>query len=200
MDSLDFWTSFGRATVALLIVVDPLSIMPVLLGLTSHMEPGRRVGLVLKVVGGATVLLLFFTFTGVWLLSLFAVTLDDLRIGGGLLLLVIAIRLVVEGRIGGHSPQEYNAAVVPLISPLLIGPGAITAAVVLAAIHGVLVTALAGVVTMLVSLALFLTSGFFHRLLGDSGADLISRIMGVLIAAIAVSYIRLGVLGMVNAG
>lgn len=136
-------------------------------------------------------------------LSLFGVTLNDLRVGGGLLLLVIALRLVVEGRISVPSNQEeeqaaYDAAVVPLISPLLIGPGAITAAVVLAAIHGVLMTSLAAIAAMLISLAVFLLTRFVYRFIGPGLTDLISRIMGVLIAALAISYIRYGVIGIVT--
>jgi multiple antibiotic resistance protein len=86
-----------------------------------------------------------------------------------------------------------------LISPLLVGPGAITAAVVLAAIHGVLFTALAAVASMLICLLLFLSTGLVQRVLGESGANLVTRVMGILIATIAVSYIRDGIFSSIKA-
>jgi len=186
---------FLRVLAALLIVLDPLGPMPVIVSISANLSPRETRGLIYKVVGGATILLLFFTVTGTYVLAFFGVTIDHLRIGGGLLLLLIALRLVMEGRLSHSREEEYKAAVVPLISPLLVGPGSITAAVVLARIHGVGLTALAGLAAMLITLALFLTSKLIHRLIGSSGADLVSRVMGVMIAAIAVSYISAGVLG-----
>ena len=186
---------FGTIVAALLIVIDPLGVMPVIVGLSARLQPRETRKLTVKVIAGATTLLLFFTIAGTWVLRLFAVSLSDLRVGGGLLLLIIAFKLVMEGRIADEKEGEYRAVIVPLISPLLVGPGAITAAVVLAAVHGVWVTSAAVAAAMLVSLLLLLAASFIHRLIGDSGTDLISRIMGVLIAAIAVSYIREGVLG-----
>ena len=89
--------------------------------------------------------------------------------------------------------------VVPLISPLLVGPGAITAAVVLAAGHGVAITALSVLAAMLVCYMVFLSARPIHRLIGDSGADLASRVMGIVIATIAISYIRVGIVGFLRA-
>lgn len=189
---------FGKIVGALLIVIDPLAMLPILVGVSARLQPEEARAIVPRIVLGATILLLFFTITGTWILSVFGVTLSDLRIGGGLLLLVISISLVINGRIHGDREAEYRAAIVPLISPLMIGPGAITAAVVLAAIHGVWITALAAIVTMLIVLLLFSANRFIYRLIGESGSDLISRIMGILIAAIAISYIRAGIFDLIN--
>lgn len=191
-------TEFAKIVGALLIVIDPFAMLPILVGIAARLQPGEARALVPRIVLGATVLLLFFTITGTWILTVFGVTLSDLRIGGGLLLFVISISLVMQGRIHGDREAEYRAAIVPFISPLLIGPGAITAAVVLAAVHGIWITSLAGIVTMLITLLLFSASKSIYRLIGESGSDLISRVMGILIAAIAVSYIRIGVLDLIK--
>jgi multiple antibiotic resistance protein len=190
---------FGKIVTALVIVLDPMVLVPLVVGLYGRMPAREARVLVLKVVGGATVLLLFFTAGGTWVLELFGVTLSDLRIAGGFLLLIIALRTVVEGRIGPSGEEGYNAIAVPLISPLLVGPGAITAAVVLAGIHGVVVTACAAVVAMIISLGFLLSARHIHRLIGDSGADIFTRLMGLLIAAIAVSYIRIGIINIIAA-
>ncbi|MCX8052974.1 MAG: MarC family protein [Armatimonadetes bacterium] len=184
---------FATVVTGLVIVLDPLAIVPVMAGLTAGRDAREWRRLVYRVIAGATVLLLFFTVTGTWVLRLFGVTLNDLRIGGGLLLLLVALRMVVEGRMGASKEEDERAAIVPLISPLLVGPGAITAAVVLAAIHGVWFTALAALVSMLICLVLFLSTRVVQRVLGESGTNLVTRVMGILVATIAVSYIRDGI-------
>lgn len=155
--------------------------------------------LTLRIVGGATLLLLFFTVAGTWVLQLFGITLDDMRIGGGLLLLIVALKIVVGGRFGHEDEDTHTGLVVPLISPMIVGPGAITAAIVLARIHGVWLAAGGVVAAMLISLVLFLSSRFIHRLIGDAATDLISRVMGVFVATIAVSYIRVGIIDVIRA-
>lgn len=190
---------FGKIVTALVIVLDPLALVPLVVGLQSRMPAREARNLVLKVVVGATVLLLFFIASGTWVLGLFGVTLNDLRIAGGLLLLIISLRMVVEGRIGPSGEAGYNAIAVPLISPLLAGPGAITASIVLAGIHGIARTAGAAVVAMAVSLVVLLSARSIHRIIGDSGADMFTRLMGMLIAAIAISYIRAGIVNIIAA-
>jgi len=193
-------SEFFTIVAGLLIMLDPLGLLPILIAAAASDEKRQHYRLAFKVVGGGTVLILFFTLTGTWILNLFGVTLNDLRIGGGLLLLIIALRMVLEGRMvsGQNGEPDYSAAIAPLISPFLVGPGTITASVVLAAIHGVWMTVGAALVAMLVCLLFFLSAGFFHKLVGRAGADLITRIMGVLIAAIAVSYIRSGIIDVLS--
>jgi len=191
-------SEFGTVVAALLIVIDPLGLMPILVGLNSSAGPRAARRIIFQVVGGATVLLLFFTVAGTWVLKLFGITLDDMRIGGGLLLLIIALKLVVGGRFGPEEGEDHTASVVPLISPLIVGPGAITAAVVFAALHGIWMTSAAAIAAMLFCLGLFLSSRLIHRLIGDTTTDLVSRVMGVFVATIAISYIRVGVLDLIR--
>lgn len=200
MPTLDTLKEFAALVAALFIVLDPLAIVPIFATISRHADERETRSTIFHVVIGATILLLFFTITGTWVLNLFGVTLNDLRVGGGLLLLIIAFRLVMEGSIAApgknyDNEAEYRAAIIPIISPLLIGPGAITAAVVLAAIHGVVMTALAGIVVMLISMILFFATRFIYRLLGAAGTDLMTRVVGVLVATIAISYIREGISG-----
>ena len=189
----------GKVVIALVIVLDPVALMPVFVGITNHLDPSETRRVVVRIVSGATVMLLFFAATGTWVLNLFAVTLDDLRIGGGLLLLIIALKMVVEGRIGSKGEDQSRAALVPLISPLLVGPGAITAAVVFAGLYGIAITCVAAVIAMAISLGLLLGARSLQGAIGEAGTELITRIMGVLIATIAVSYIRVGIINVIRA-
>lgn len=189
---------FGKVVLALVIVLDPVALLPILVGIRSQTTPQEDHWIPAKIVGGGTVLLLFFTATGTWVLKLFDVTLDDLRIGGGLLLLVTSLRMVIDGRIGSDPQKDYRAALVPLISPLLVGPGAITASVVFARVYGVWFTSLAVIAAMILCLLVLLSRSFIYRLIGESGTDLVTRIMGILVATIAVGYMRTGIIGVLK--
>ncbi len=192
------FVEFGKVVLALVIVLDPLALLPILAGVSSQTPPHEERWIPVKIVGGGTLLLLFFTVTGTWVLKLFGVTLDDLRIGGGLLLLVTSLRMIVDGRISSDPQKDYRAAVVPLISPLLVGPGAITASVVFARLHGVLFTSLAVIVAMILCLLILLSKNFIQRLIGESGTDLVTRIMGIIVVTIAVGYMRTGIIGVLK--
>jgi multiple antibiotic resistance protein len=194
----DILCQFGSVVAALLIVLDPLGAMPMMISLSSFAGVRNARKLTLRIVAGATLLLLFFTIAGTFVLHLFGITLGDMRIGGGLLLLIIALKIVAGGRFGHDDEESHQGLVVPLISPMIVGPGAITAAIVLARINGVWVAAGAVVAAMLISLVLFLSSRWIHRLIGDAATDLISRVMGVFVATIAISYIRVGIIEMIQ--
>jgi multiple antibiotic resistance protein len=189
---------FGTVVAALIIVIDPIGLMPILVGLNSSVGPRAARRIIFHVAGGATALLVFFTITGPWVLKLFSITPDDMRIAGGLLLLIVALKLVVGGRFEQEEDTGHAATVVPLISPMTAGPGAITASIVFAAIYGPWVTAGAVVAAMIISLAIFLSTRLIHRLIGNTTTDLISRVMGVFVATIAVSYIRIGVIHLIG--
>lgn len=198
MHLLALLPKLGTIIAALLIVIDPLGVMPVVIGLNASagIRGARRI--VLRVIAGSTVLLLFFTVSGSWVLRVFQMRISDMQIGGGLLLLIIALRLVVEGRFGPDGDRGHAATMVPLISPMIVGPGAITATVVLAAQYGVCMTAVAVLAAMLVCLVVFLSCRLIHLLIGDAATDLLSRLMGVFVAAIAIAYIRAGVLDFIR--
>jgi multiple antibiotic resistance protein len=140
--TIHFIITLLQSTAALLIVLDPLGLLPIVVALTRQLSPAGRQSVVTQAVLTAFVLLMFFTLAGTGILSLFRVTINDLQIAGGILLLVIALSLVLSGRMSTESAPSSSASFVPLASPLLVGPGAITAAVVLVATNGILIASL----------------------------------------------------------
>lgn len=198
MPFLSLLAKLTTIVAALLIVIDPLGVMPIIIGLNA--SAGARVTrrIILRVIGGSIILLLFFTVTGTWVLRLFQMHISDMQIGGGLLLLIIALKLVTEGRFGPDGEEHHSSATIPLISPMIVGPGAITATVVLAAQHGVWMTSAAVLLALLICLIIFLSARLIHRIIGDGAANLLSRLMGVFVAAIAIAYIRAGVLAFIK--
>ncbi|MBI2844021.1 MAG: MarC family protein [Armatimonadetes bacterium] len=196
--TFNFLTLLLQSTAALLIVLDPLGLLPLVVAVTRQMNIGQRRRVIRHSVLTGFILLLLFTFAGTAILSFFSITVHDLSIAGGLLLLVIALTIVLSGRVSIGPTVDGGAGVVPIASPLLVGPGAITTAVVLVGTNGVLIASLAVTLAFFVTWLILRSSVFIFRILGESGSDIIGRIMGILLAAIAIVYIREGILGIVR--
>jgi multiple antibiotic resistance protein len=194
-----FLVALLQSTAALLIVLDPLGLVPVVVVLTRPLKEDERRRVLTRAVLTGLAMLLAFTFAGTAILSLFGVTLDDLRIAGGILLLVLALSLVLSGRLSSEPTPEGNVGIVPIATPLLVGPGAITASVVLVAASGVLIAFLSVVIACAVTWAILRATPTLYRILGETGSDIIARIMGILLAAIAVGYVREGIMGVLRA-
>jgi multiple antibiotic resistance protein len=193
MSAVESLSSLARAILALFIIVDPFGNIPIFIGLTEKMtQPQRR-----RIFRSATltgfVLLLVFALVGQQILAFFSISLYSFMIAGGILLLIIAIKLLIEGEWLNPAGSPENLSAVPIAMPLLVGPGAITATILNLQEFGIAVTLVAVVVVfLLVWLVLRLVEPV-HRFLGKSGSSIIARIMALFIAAIAVQYILNGV-------
>jgi multiple antibiotic resistance protein len=190
---VDFVTEFVKASIALFIIVDPLGNIPIFVGLTEKLgEPQRkRVFNVATLVG--VVLLLVFAFTGLEILNIFGLSIYSFEVAGGILLLIISIRILVSGSFheGTESPESIGA--VPIAMPLLVGPGAITTTIFNLQAYGIIVTILAVVVVLTVTWVILRFMHSIYRFLGKTGALVIARVMALFIAAIAIQYILTGV-------
>jgi multiple antibiotic resistance protein len=190
MNDLSFLTPLLKASTALFIIIDPIGLIPVFMALTQGLTPGERRGILSKAMLVALILLLILTFTGTGILTLFGITLSDFKIAGGILLLVIALQITNSA----HYTQAAGGkpGVVPIAVPLLVGPGAITTTIVLLGTYGLWITLSAVLVTFALSFILFRFVGLLYRILGETGSDVIAKIMGMLLAAIAVQFVRQG--------
>ncbi|HIE09706.1 MAG TPA: MarC family protein [Armatimonadetes bacterium] len=183
-----------KATVALLIIMDPLGNLPIFMGLTEGLgSKGRHRAFRIAAVV-SLVLLLAFAFGGSAVLALFGITLYDFEIAGGLLLLAIALKILVVGH-GRETAEGEEVGAVPIACPLLVGPGAMTTVIVIAKSYGHGV-ALGAVFISFSVVALILTfSEHLYKLLGRTGALVLSKVMAVLIAGIGVMFVREGLQG-----
>jgi multiple antibiotic resistance protein len=195
---LDFLIS---ALVTLLVVVDPIGIAPTFLAVTNGLpaRSRRRVAYRASLLAGA---ILFGTaLIGDWLLRQLGITLPAFRIAGGMLLFAIAAEMVLGIRLQRATKDAEQAAdehlhhiaAFPLAIPLIAGPGAITATILLAghaAYRPLWLVGLLGVVTfaMVLCVIAFLAAERLGRLLGVTGNILMSRLLGVVLAALAVQY------------
>jgi multiple antibiotic resistance protein len=193
------------ALVTLLVVVDPVGLVPSFLAVTGSVPrvARRQVALWACIIAGA--ILAGTALIGEWLLAKLGITLHAFRIAGGLLLFAVAFDMVFGARVERQSKEAeeacdekvHNVAAFPLAIPLMAGPGAITATVLLAgqAREGLQLLALIGVVAvvMMLCLGVFLLAGRIERMLGTTGNVVSTRLLGVLLAALAVQFVIDGV-------
>lgn len=180
-----------KATTALFIIIDPIGLIPVFMALTQDFTPEERRRTLSQATLVALLLLLILAFTGTGVLRLFGITISDFKIAGGILLLVIALRIIGTAHYG--EAGDGRPGVVPLAVPLLVGPGAITTTIVLIGAYGLWITVAAVLITFAISFVIFRFVGILYRILGETGSDVIAKIMGMLLAAIAIQFIRQGI-------
>ena len=194
------------ALVTLLVVVDPLGLVPAFLAVTDGRSDTfrRQVALRAGLIAGA--ILTGSALAGDWLLRQLGITLPAFRVAGGLLLFAVAFEMVFGLRVR-HAAEDAEQAVeehsndiaaFPLAIPMMAGPGAITATILLAgqaAYRPAWLAVLLGVVVvvMVACLTAFLAAGRIGKLLGVTGSVVLSRLLGVILAALAVQYVVDGV-------
>ncbi|NPB06352.1 MAG: NAAT family transporter [Aquificae bacterium] len=201
---MDLTAFFLKAFLSLLAIMNPFASVPVVVSLTAEYGVKDVKKVAFKAALYAFFILLFFLFTGDLLFKFMGITLPSFKVGGGILLFLIAISLV-QGEVakekGGHQEieaalQRDNIALIPLAMPLLAGPGAITTVLVLrASVHRpeeLLTLVLALACASAVCFAVYAGSGFIYRLLGRSGVSFISRVSGILLLAVSVQFITEG--------
>lgn len=197
---------FTEVFITLFVIMDPPGTVPIFLGLTSTMTAKQRHGAARQAVLVAGGVILAFSLFGHQLLSYMDISLPALQGSGGLLLLLVAMQLLA-GKMEEPKPAgsgNVNVAMVPLGTPLLAGPGAIVASMLfvqrLDGSAGDWVSVGLGFAVVLLSLWLAMRfAGIVHRILGESGTILVTRIAGVLLAAIAVQLIADSVVAFVQA-
>ena len=189
-----FLFPFLKSLIALFIITDSPGNVPFFLSLTEgETAAGRRKIFSTAVLTGLLILIAFL-FVGKAVLDLFNVTLDDFRIAGGILLLWISVEIMLRGRINIEHKDEVG--VVPMGIPLLVGPGAITTALVLLQVYGFWVVGSAILACFaLIWLVLFFAETI-HGFLGRNGSLILTKVAAILIAAIAVQFVRQGVTGL----
>jgi multiple antibiotic resistance protein len=191
------------AFTTLFIIIDPMGLAPIFLALTSGMTKAQRRAIAIRscLIGGA--LMLAFLFLGEALLGFIGISMPAFRIAGGVLLFLTALEMLFQKR---QARREDNAtevethddpSVFPLAMPLIVGPGAITTVILLAgrangaadlaAVAAVMFTVLASVFVA------FLLAPYLERLLGKTGINILTRLLGMLLAALAVQFILDGV-------
>ncbi|MBB1390634.1 YchE family NAAT transporter [Shewanella vesiculosa] len=192
----------------LLAIINPVGLLPVFVSLTSHQTEVERRH-TNRVANFAVVVILLVTMiAGQHILSMFSISLSAFRIAGGSLICIIAMSML-QGKISEvkrnqeedrESSGMESVAVVPLALPLMAGPGAISSVIVFAAEHNKMVNFVGMFLTIvtigLVSWALFRMAPVLFKLLGKTGINVITRLMGLLMLSLGIEVIAAGAKGL----
>lgn len=195
--------------VVFFVVVEPLSLVPVFASLTLDSDDSYRSHVASKAVTISAVICLLFALGGAWLLQMLGITLDAFRIGAGVLLFLIALDMAfaraspIRGTTAGEADEvkhRQDISVFPLAFPLITGPGALATILLAFGELGKSVWLYVGQgIAILLVLALawlvMRIAGPIMRVIGVTGANVTSRLFGVILAALAVQYIIDGVKG-----
>ncbi|MCE0504599.1 MarC family protein [Roseivivax sp. GX 12232] len=193
------------AFTTLFVVIDPIGTTPVFIALTRGMSPARRRAIALRSCLIAAAILCLFAVAGEAVLGFVGITMPAFRIAGGLLLFLTALDMLFERRTKRREDKAEEAeddvpdpSVFPMAIPLLAGPGAITSVILLVSRAGdpaELATVFAVMFGVLaIALVLLLTSGFIERVLGKIGITVVTRLLGLLLAALSVQFVADGLL------
>lgn len=184
-------SSFAAAFVPLLVAMDAPGAVPTFLQVTSELDAPTRRALAGRAVLAGAATGLGFLVAGEAVFRTLGIVRADFRVAGGLVLIALALtELLRRKEIGRSAPDEL--AVVPLGIPLIVGPGTLAAIVALADQEGAFVTALAFGANLLLARALLVRASRISAFLGAGGMRALSKVMNLLLAAIAVSMLRAG--------
>ncbi|MDN3697963.1 MULTISPECIES: YchE family NAAT transporter [Vibrio] len=203
MQSIEF-AVFLQFFLGLVAAVNPVGIMPVFVSLTSYMSPAEKNKTAATANIAVAVILVISLLAGQILLDMFSISLDSFRVAGGLLLMSIAFSMM-SGKLGEdkqnkQEKSEYNSreqiGVVPLAMPLMAGPGAISSTIVYGARYPTMMDTVGISITIvafsLCTWLLFRSAPIIVRFLGQTGINVITRIMGLILGALGIEFIANG--------
>ncbi|MEL0629692.1 MarC family protein [Psychromonas aquatilis] len=195
---IDFFAVF----IFLFAVIDPIGTIPVFIGVTSLFDKKEKVKVALKATFYSAIILLFFLVAGEYVMTSIGIPLSAFQIAGGIILFLFALSMIfgeskpdVELKI---APKQSETAIFPLATPSIASPGAMLAIVLLTenskhTIWEQTQTALVMISVLLITMVLMLLATQIHRVIGNAGASLISRVMGMILASVAVTNVLGGV-------
>lgn len=194
---LEILKALPNTFIPLFVAIDIFAVLPIFISLTSEMpESDRRVIIRQSTITALAVSLLFVAI-GEAVFKVLGITVNDFKIAGGLILLVIAILDLIRFSKDKRIPED-PIGVVPIGVPLIVGPAVLTTLIVLISHYGIVPTLISLIVNLLIVWVSFQKAQNIIKLIGKNGIIAISKVMALLLAAIAVMMIRLGLEGIIK--
>lgn len=192
-------SDLGQAFITLIVIMDPFVSLPVLIGMTQGLTEKARKAMADRASLIAGVLMLIFFLTSNKIFNLLGIGLPSFMIAGGIVLLILGI----ESALGisfekSKKSKDVHVAAVVIGTPLITGPGTITTIIVLVETKGYLVTGIAGLLSILTTWIILRQANYLYNKAGEKNIEVFSRIMGLLVAAIAIEFISKGIIQIVN--
>ncbi len=184
------------AFVTLFVIIDPIGLTPLFAALTHGMSSQERRSIAVRACATAAVLLSLFAVFGEAVLGFVGISMPAFRVAGGVLLFLTALDMLFERRSKRREDQadeRPDPSVFPLSIPLIAGPGSIATMILLTGQHSGLsalfLILLVMVAVLIVTLLFFLSAGLLERLVGKTGINVITRLLGMLLAALSVQFV-----------
>jgi len=190
---LDIFNDIFLAFIPIFVAVDALGVMPIYVSLTEGLHKKKKLQVIYHSIVTAICLAAGFIFLGKAVFKLLGISIGDFMIAGGCLLFCIAIIDIIDpNKIRKHIPASELGAV-PLGTPLIVGPAVLTTTLIMIAEYGLAATLISVVINVLLAAGIFYFSDVLIKFLGVAGTRALSKVMSLLLAAIAVMLIRKGI-------
>lgn len=183
--------------IPLFVAIDVIGVVPIFLSLTEGLNPKQRHTLITEASLTALAVSVAFLFGGRLIFDFLGITEHDFRVGGGIVLLVLAVSDLLFPDSKQRNP-EASVGIVPIGIPLIVGPAALTTILILVDSFGYLVTIISLFLNLLLVWLVFRYSDLVMKLMGVGGAKAFAKVAALFMAAIAVMMIRVGLTGMIK--
>ena len=189
---------FVLSFIPIFVAIDVLGLVPIFLSLTSAMNPPEKKKLITEATLTALAVSLVFLFGGKLIFNFLGITENDFRVGGGIVLLVLAVVDLIFTGEDNRAPQT-SVGVVPIGIPLIIGPAVLTTLLIVVDTYGYLAAVVGLLANLFLVWLIFRNSNYIIRIMGEAGSKAFAKVAALFMAAIAVMMIRIGLTGMIAA-
>lgn len=194
---MDIFRPYILAFIPIFVAVDAIANIPIFLSLVESSTQKHKHRIILDAVKTSTAVAIIFMCLGKWVFSLLGVTIPDFQIAGGLLLFVLSTRLLFPGAQKDSLTHNHDRdlGVFPLGTPLITGPAVLTTTLMMMNTFGIMPTLVSLILNMGIVWLTLVKADFIMKVIGPSGTRAFSKIMYILLAAIAVMMVRHGIFG-----
>lgn len=188
---------FLLSFIPLFVAIDIIGTVPIFLGYTHDISDYQRRKLILEAILTAFIVANLFLVAGQVILNFLGITIDDFRIAGGIVLLILSISDIMASSESRRKPNA-DIGVVPLGIPLIMGPAALTTIIILVHNFGYIPTILSMILNFIIALVILLNAKWLIKIIGDGGSKAFAKIASLFLAAIAVMMIRVGIVNIIK--
>ena len=184
---------FLLSFIPIFVAIDAIGVLPIFIGFTEHLKKKERRRIITQSMITAFLIGIVFLFLGKWILKALGVMVSDFKIAGGLVLLVIALRDLLQYE-KPHRLSAETMGAVPIGTPLVTGPAVLTTILILLDSYGMYLTVVSFLLNLIIAWMIFSFAGRISMVLGKAGSKAVSKIAHLLLAAIAVMMMRKGLI------
>lgn len=184
---------FLLSFIPLFVAIDVIGVAPIFLGYSQGLTEKEKKKLTYEALFSAFIVAVIFLFGGKWILTFMGITINDFRIAGGIILLVLSVNDILSSSEDRRKPKG-SLGIVPLGIPLIVGPAALTTILILVNNFGYIPTIVSMILNFLIVALVLLNAKWLIKLIGEGGSKAFAKIASLFLAAIAVMMIRVGVI------